>query len=122
MSVYKALAAAVQTRGQIMLPDGKTYPVAGVSVGDLLQLQRLTAEGADDAVVLPFYVDVAMRVTGASRATIEALAPDGLAEVVGMAQFGIDAVAKAMQSEAPASGNGHAAPTMTRRSTSRKKR
>lgn len=120
MSVYKALAAAVASQGEVELPDGKVYTVRGLTVGELLKIQQLSAESAADSVALPFYVNVVVRATVAPREVVESLTPAALATVVSMAQWGVDAVSAAIAAEAPASGNGAAA--ATRRSTSRKKR
>lgn len=120
MSVYKALAASAMSQGQVELPDGKVYTVSSLSVGDLLRVQQLSEEQAGDTTVLPFYADVAQRVTKAPRAVIESLSPSALAYIVTMSQYGVEAIAKSIAAEAPASGNGPAA--TTRRSTSQKKR
>ena len=122
MSVYKAIAAAAVSRGEVELPDGNVYTVSALSVSDMLLAESLRAENASDDVAVSSFAAIAARVTGAPLSVVSQLAPEHIGHLIAMARPGVELVAKALAREAAAEGNAPPVSSKGRRSTSPSKR
>lgn len=100
MSVFKDVVKALQPLGDVELPDGKSYTVREISVGELIELNELAESQAEDAKSLPVLLRIAQRVTGAPKATIHALTRQQLSIVITMANLGVENVANALRASA----------------------
>lgn len=105
MSVYAAIAAAAEHQGSVLMPDGVTYPVTALSISDEIKLERLTEQKASNADAAGEYVALITKLSGCPADVVGQLGRAQIVNVLSIARFGYDAVAKALSSEAAAEGN-----------------
>jgi hypothetical protein len=90
---YVAKGARDTIVGQVVLPDGKPYPLSTMCVGDILRMATLAKSDKPDVDLLPYYVEIAQNVViGAPEDLFEKLPAKDVVRICAMAQYGIHVV------------------------------